>query len=63
MSFGILGILGVAILLIYISARKARTLAERQMSFVAGVSHELRTPLAVILSASQNIADGVVSKA
>ena len=62
LSFGILGILGIAILLIYISARKARTLAERQMSFVAGVSHELRTPLAVILSASQNIADGVVSK-
>ena len=62
LSFGILGILGIAILLIYISAQRARTLAERQMSFVAGVSHELRTPLAVILSASQNLADGVVTK-
>ena len=62
LSFGILGILGIAILFIYISSQRARTLAERQMSFVAGVSHELRTPLAVILSASQNLADGVVSK-
>ena len=61
LSFGILSILGVAILLIYNSAQRARTLAERQMDFIAGVSHELRTPLAVILSASENIADGVVS--
>lgn len=30
------------------------------MDFVAGVSHELRTPLAVISSAAENIADGVV---
>jgi signal transduction histidine kinase len=31
------------------------------MDFVTGVSHELRTPLSVILSASENIQDGVVS--
>lgn len=61
LSFGILGILGVGIIVIFTSAQKARTLAERQMNFVAGVSHELRTPLAVILSASENLADGVVS--
>ena len=30
------------------------------MEFVAGVSHELRTPLAVIRSAAENLADGVV---
>jgi signal transduction histidine kinase len=31
------------------------------MEFVAGVSHELRTPLAVIRSAAENLADGVVA--
>ena len=36
-------------------------LAKMQMDFVASVSHELRTPLAVISSAADNIADGVVS--
>jgi signal transduction histidine kinase len=30
------------------------------MEFVAAVSHELRTPLAVIRSAAENLADGVV---
>ena len=30
------------------------------MEFVAGVSHELRTPLAVIRSAAENLADGIV---
>ena len=30
------------------------------MDFVASISHELRTPLAVIRSAAENIADGVV---
>ena len=35
-------------------------LAKVQMEFVASVSHELRTPLAVISSAADNIADGVV---
>jgi signal transduction histidine kinase len=35
-------------------------LAKMQMDFVAGISHELRTPLAVIQSAAENIADGVV---
>jgi signal transduction histidine kinase len=36
-------------------------LARRQMDFAASVSHELRTPLAVVCSAVDNIADGVVS--
>jgi signal transduction histidine kinase len=30
------------------------------MEFVAGVSHELRTPVAVICSAAENLADGLV---
>ena len=33
------------------------------MEFVAAVSHELRTPLAVICSAGENLADGVVADA
>jgi signal transduction histidine kinase len=35
-------------------------LAKMQMEFVASVSHELRTPLAVLSSAADNIADGLV---
>ncbi|MGH9453251.1 MAG: sensor histidine kinase, partial [Terriglobia bacterium] len=32
-----------------------------QMDFAAGVSHELRTPLAIICSAADNLAEGVVT--
>jgi signal transduction histidine kinase len=35
-------------------------LAKLQMEFVASVSHELRTPLAVLQSAADNFADGLV---
>lgn len=35
-------------------------LAQLQMEFVASVSHELRTPLAVIRSAADNLADGLI---
>jgi signal transduction histidine kinase len=37
-------------------------LAKLQMEFVASVSHELRTPLAVLSSASDNIADGLIKE-
>src|SRR5207253_3105688 len=37
-------------------------LARLQMEFLASVSHELRTPLAVISSAADNIADGLVKE-
>ncbi len=47
--------------MLVISNARARTLAAQQMEFVAGVSHELRTPLAVIRSAAENLADGVVA--
>ncbi|HEY7547751.1 MAG TPA: HAMP domain-containing sensor histidine kinase [Blastocatellia bacterium] len=59
-SFGILLLLGISIALIIISTRRAERLAHQQMEFVAGVSHELRTPLAVIRSAGENLADGVI---
>jgi signal transduction histidine kinase len=59
-SFGVLIVLGVTMALIFIASQRARRLAKLQMDFVAGVSHELRTPLAVISSAAENIAHGVV---
>jgi signal transduction histidine kinase len=60
LSFGSLLLVGVTMALILIGAQRARRLARMQMEFVAGVSHELRTPLAVISSAAENIADGVI---
>ena len=60
-SFGILLLLGGAAGLLVASSRRARRLAEQQIAFVAGVTHELRTPLAVIRSAAENLADGVVT--
>lgn len=60
LSFGVLGLMGITMGLILFATHRARRLARMQMDFVAGVSHELRTPLAVISSAAENIADGVV---
>lgn len=60
MSLGLLFILAAALVLIFSVARRAEHLAKLQMEFVANVSHELCTPLAVINSAVENLADGVV---
>lgn len=60
-SFGVLVLLAVTMAMVLIASQRARRLAGLQMNFVAGVSHELRTPLAVISSAAENIAHGVVS--
>lgn len=59
-SSSVLGLLGVSMGLLVLSTRRAQRLARQQMEFVATVSHELRTPLAVIRSAAENLADGVV---
>ena len=59
-SSGVLMLLGLAIGLILVSARRAQALARQQMEFVAAVSHELRTPVSVIGAAAGNLADGVV---
>jgi signal transduction histidine kinase len=61
-SFGILSLLGVSIVLIFVSAQRAKTFAQRQIDFVSSVSHEFRTPLAVIYSAGENLADGVAKE-
>jgi signal transduction histidine kinase len=60
-SFSILLLLGAGIVMTAISTRRAERLARHQINFVAGVTHELRTPLAVICSAGENLADGVVN--
>lgn len=39
--------------------RSAMQLAQLQMDFVASVSHELRTPLTAILTAGENVRDGL----
>jgi signal transduction histidine kinase/type II secretory pathway pseudopilin PulG len=59
-SFGLLAILASSLVLVFSLARRAERFAELQMEFVAGISHELCTPLAVINSAVENLADGVV---
>ena len=61
LSSSILGVLCASMGLLLLATRRAQRLAEQQMEFVATVSHELRTPLAVIRSAADNLADGVVT--
>jgi signal transduction histidine kinase len=61
-SFGILTLLGASGALLVSSARREKRLARRQIEFVAGVTHELRTPLAVIRSAGENLADGLIDR-
>ena len=59
-STSILAVLGASMALLLVSTRRSQELARQQLEFVAAVSHELRTPLAVIRSAGENLADGVI---
>jgi len=61
-GLGVLALLGASVILVFAAAHRQRRLARQQMEFVAAVSHELRTPLAVICSAGENLADGVVAE-
>jgi signal transduction histidine kinase len=60
-SLGVLGLLGASFVLVAAASRRQQRLSQQQMEFVASISHELRTPLAVICSAGENLADGVVA--
>lgn len=62
-TLGALALLVTSITLLVVASARAQRLAQLQMSFVTAVSHELRTPLAVIGSAADNIARGVVREA
>src|SRR5260370_15416709 len=53
-------VLAMTMGMIIATSQRARRLAQLQMDFVASVSHELRTPLTGIVSAAQNIKDGLV---
>lgn len=61
-SFTLLAALAASMLLIWSVSRREQRLAQLQIEFVTGVSHELCTPLAVINSAAENLADGVVAE-
>ncbi|HBY60457.1 MAG TPA: hypothetical protein DEH78_11580, partial [Solibacterales bacterium] len=61
LSGAALGLLCAAAGLLMLSLARARRLSRLRMELVAGVSHELRTPVAVIVSAADNLADGVVT--
>jgi len=63
LSSVILLLLGISVVTVVVASRRAQRLAQQKMAFVASISHELRTPLAVICSAGENLADGVVPDA
>jgi signal transduction histidine kinase len=60
-SGAVLALMAVALALLLVTIRRQKRLARQQMEFVAGVSHELRTPVAVLFSAGENLADGIVT--
>lgn len=57
----ILVLLGGTLLFALLYAR-SRSLRLREKEFVASVSHELRTPLAVIMAASDNLSQGIITE-
>lgn len=62
-SGGVLLLMAVSLVALLFAINQADRLAVQQMQFVAAISHELRTPLAVIRSAAENLADGIVTGA
>ena len=61
-SFSIMLLLGASVIFLLLSSHRSQQLAQQQLQFVASISHELRTPLAVLKSAGENLADGVIQQ-
>lgn len=59
-SFGIVLVLGIAVLFLVALLRRAERLREQQLQFVAAISHELNTPVAALRSAGENLRDGII---
>jgi signal transduction histidine kinase len=61
-SFGIVLVLGIAVMLLAALLRRAERLREQQLEFVAAISHELNTPVAALRSAGENLRDGIIGE-
>jgi len=59
-SFSIVALLAIAMVILAKASCKTEQIATKQQEFIATVTHELKTPLAVIVSAAQNLSDGLV---
>lgn len=59
-SFGLILLLVASVAVWIVIGSRVRRLARLEMNFVTAVSHDLRTPLAIISSAADNLAQGVV---
>lgn len=59
-SFGIVLVLGAAVVFLAALLRRAERLREQQLQFVAAISHELNTPVAALRSAGENLRDGII---
>lgn len=61
LGIAVLFLLG-ALLFMFFTAQRERSLSQRQAGFLANVTHELKTPLAVMQAAGENISDGRVTE-
>lgn len=59
-GFGLIVVLTAAGTVTLVTQRRSTQLAEDRAAILAGISHEVRTPLAVLRSAADNLAAGVL---
>ena len=59
-SSAILLLLALVLVILAVAVRRTQELSERQGEFIASVTHELKTPIAVIYSAANNLASGII---